>query len=237
MSVQACLNGARRAGSHPTLPVTPAELARDAALCRAAGAETVHLHVRDHGGAESLRPEHVAETLTAVREAVPGMPVGISTGAWIPPYGQRLAAMAEWSVRPDFVSVNLSEADAPEVIALMQRQRIGVEAGLSSLEDVRRLLPLEPGNCLRFLVEMETADFAAQRKEAEEMIRRLADAAPHVPVLLHGMNATAWRFVDMAAEQGLATRIGLEDVLTLPDGSPADNPRLVAEAVRRYPAI
>ncbi|KFI27663.1 3-keto-5-aminohexanoate cleavage enzyme [Haematobacter massiliensis] len=235
MSVQACLNGARRPGSHPTLPVTPAELARDAALCRAAGAETVHLHVRDHDGAESLRPEHVAETLTVVREAVPGMPVGISTGAWIPPYANRLAAMGQWSVRPDFVSINLSEADAPEVITLMQRQRIGVEAGLSSLEDVRRLLSLEPGNCLRFLVEMEGVDFATQRDEAQEMIHRLADAAPHVPMLLHGMDATAWQFVDMAAGQGLATRIGLEDVLSLPDGSPADNPRLVSEAVRRYP--
>ena len=237
MSVQACLNGARRPGSHPTLPVTPAELARDAALCRAAGAGTVHLHVRDHDGAESLRPEYVVETLTAVREAVPGMPVGISTGAWIPPYDQRLAAMAEWSVRPDFVSVNLSEADAPEGIALMQRQRIGVEAGLSSLGDVRRLLSLEPGNCLRFLVEMKATDFAAQREEAEEMIRRLLDAAPQVPVLLHGVDATAWGFVDMAVGKGLATRIGLEDVLTLPDGSPSDNPRLVAEAVSRYPAI
>lgn len=233
MSVQACLNGARRPGSHPTLPVTPAELARDAALCRAAGAETVHLHVRDDDGAESLRPAPVADTLVAVREAVPGMPIGISTGAWIPPYEQRLAAMGDWSLLPDFVSVNLSEPDAPEVIALMQRHRIGVEAGLASLEDVRRLLPLEPGNCLRFLVEMEGADFDAQRREAEEMIRRLNDAAPHVPILLHGMNETAWRFVDMAASLRLATRIGLEDVLTLPDGSPSDNPRLVSEAVRR----
>lgn len=233
MRLQACLNGARRPGSHPTLPVTAAELARDGALCRAAGAESLHLHVRDADGAETLSPAAVSAVLETVREAVPGMPVGISTGAWIPPYAARLTAMADWAVRPDFVSVNLSEADAPEVIDLMRRRRIGVEAGLASLEDVHRLLMLEPGYCLRFLVEMEGRDFTRAKDEALGMIRRLGDAAPHVPVLLHGMDGTAWDFVDLAAELGLATRIGLEDAVTLPDGGPADNARMVSEARRR----
>jgi uncharacterized protein (DUF849 family) len=38
---QACLNGARAPGSHPALPISPAEVAT-AAAARAAGAGAVH---------------------------------------------------------------------------------------------------------------------------------------------------------------------------------------------------
>jgi uncharacterized protein (DUF849 family) len=42
-----------------------------------------------------------------------------------------------------------------------------------------------------------------------------------VALLLHGFQATAWPMLDEAARLGYATRIGLEDTLLLPDGSPA----------------
>jgi uncharacterized protein (DUF849 family) len=50
-------------------------------------------------------------------------------------------------------------------------------------------------------------------------------------VLLHGEGATAWPALRHAARRRLSTRIGLEDVLELPDGSPApDNAALVRAA-------
>ena len=52
-----------------------------------------------------------------------------------------------------------------------------------------------------------------------------------VPVLVHGEGASCWPLVRLAARRGLATRIGLEDVLTLPDGSAGpDNAALVRAA-------
>lgn len=45
LRMKACLNGARHPREHPALPVTPGELAQDAARVRAAGADALHLHV------------------------------------------------------------------------------------------------------------------------------------------------------------------------------------------------
>jgi uncharacterized protein (DUF849 family) len=62
------------------------------------------------------------------------------------------------------------------------------------------------------------------------LVRRDADAA--MPVLLHGEGSTFWPVLRHARSLGLATRVGLEDVLVLPDGSPAqDNAALVVAAL------
>ena len=52
------------------------------------------------------------------------------------------------------------------------------------------------------------------------------------PILLHGTNASAWPLLRRAIESGSSTRIGLEDVSTLPDGSAAEsNAELVTAAI------
>src|ERR1700684_2255258 len=81
--LKACLNGKRTQADNPAVPVTPAELARDAAAVVAAGAEAVHLHARGPDGAESVRADDVGAAVAAVRAACPGTPVGVSTGLWI----------------------------------------------------------------------------------------------------------------------------------------------------------
>ena len=43
------------------------------------------------------------------------------------------------------------------------------------------------------------------------------------PILLHGEDEAAWPILRQAQALGLDTRIGLEDTLTMPDGSPAPN--------------
>jgi uncharacterized protein (DUF849 family) len=63
------------------------------------------------------------------------------------------------------------------------------------------------------------------------VLERAKVAHPGTPRLLHGSNATAWGVIDEAARRRYDTRAGLEDVLTLPDGSlAADNAAIVAEA-------
>ena len=81
--LKACLNGKRSQDENPAVPVTPAELARDAAAAVAAGAEAIHLHARGPDGAESVRAADVGAAVAAVRAACPGTPVGVSTGLWI----------------------------------------------------------------------------------------------------------------------------------------------------------
>ena len=83
--LQACLNGGRRRDYHPTLPLSAEALAADARAVITAGADQIHLHVRGADGKESLQPDDVAHTLAAVRQAVPGVPIGLSTAKSLNP--------------------------------------------------------------------------------------------------------------------------------------------------------
>ena len=217
------------------MPLTPQALARDAAATRRAGAESLHFHPRDAHGRESLAPADVAAALAAVRDAAPGMPAGISTGAWIEPRGSgRLAAMRGWTVLPDYVSVNLHEADAEDVVALMQARGIGVEAGLWTRADAIRFAGSRlPRYSLRALVEITSEVPATAAAEAEAILATLCNAGVTVPILLHGQGGSVWPMVELAASRGLATRVGFEDGQDLPGGAlAASNAALVAAAAR-----
>ncbi|MGD9510617.1 MAG: 3-keto-5-aminohexanoate cleavage protein [Geminicoccaceae bacterium] len=235
MLVQACLNGARPHGYHTALPFSPAETARDAAAVVRAGAAEIHLHVRDEAGRESLAPDAVDATLLAVRAAVPGTLVGVSTGDWIEgDEDRRLAHIAGWRELPDHASVNLSEPGAAAVIELLHRRGVGIEAGLATTADAERLARLGlAALCLRVLVEIEEQDPAAALARADAVLAALAAAGIRKPLLLHGFDATVWPLVQRALALGLSTRVGLEDGAALPDGTPAaDNAGLVRAAAR-----
>jgi len=228
--LQACLNGARLPGEHPRLPFTPDQLAQAAQGAVAAGAETVHIHPKDADGKDSLDPVHVAAAIEALRAAVPGTPVGTTTGAWaVTGPEERLALVRAWEVRPDFASVNWHEDGAHELAGHLIDQGIGVEAGLwtSAIAAEFAAHPLAP-RCLRAMGEPMEGDTAALIQGAAIGVA-VADLG--LPVLLHGMNDGAWPVLRMAASRLFDVRIGLEDVLSLPDGSQApDNAALVTAA-------
>lgn len=226
--LQACLNGnACGAG----VPVTPDALAADAAAALALGLRHLHVHPRDVRGAETLQPAEVDATVAACRAAAPGMAVGIGTGGWIAPGPDgRLGDMAGWSVPPDYVSVNLREPDAPDVMALMARRGIGVEAGLWSDVDAARFCALDLPLQTRILIEMPPEGDVD--RETDRILARLDAAGRREPVLLHGEGATSWPCLRRAARDGHSSRIGLEDCAHLPDGTPApDNAALIAAAM------
>ncbi len=68
--------------------------------------------------------------------------------------------------------------------------------------------------------------------EADRILDVLHDVpGDPLPILLHGQESSAWPALRHAAALGLQARIGLEDVLALPDGTLApDNAALVAAA-------
>lgn len=235
MALQACLNGSRRPDEHPSCPITPAELARDAALAVAAGAVTLHVHPRDALGNESLDPADVGAALSAIRETVT-VPVGVSSGAWImPDLDARLRAIDSWELRPDFASVNFHEPGALEVAELMLDRGVGVEAGLWHEEAAQRFADSGLADrCLRILLEPmeETVEVALQNVERIERV--LTGVAAGIPRLLHGSERTVWPVFDAAAARDFDVRIGLEDTLARADGLRAhDNESLVRTAVDR----
>ena len=142
--IKACLNGGRLRDEHPALPVTPEDLASEAGAAVSAGAEALHLHPRELGGAQSLHPDDVAAAVTAVRRACPSVPVGVTTGLWISngDIGRRLKAVASWAdlpsaVRPDFASVNVSEPGFADLVEALRQAEIAVEAGVWSAADAQ----------------------------------------------------------------------------------------------------
>lgn len=232
--LQAALNGARTRSDTPGVPLTPAELAADALEAKRAGAEMFHIHPRDRFGMETLAPEPVAKALEAVRAAVPRMPVGISTGQWITPdTTARFAQMQAWEVKPDYVSVNLNEPDSPRVITLLHGMGIGIEAGVWSARDARKLCREVPKSAiLRVLIEMQDMPGPVAREEALRCREVLRERGLFAPILLHGLDRSAWPCLAEAARLGFDTRMGFEDTLDLPDGRPAKTNVQLIEAAR-----
>jgi uncharacterized protein (DUF849 family) len=233
--LQACLNGGLLKSAHYRVPTSASELARDAVAVRTAGAEEIHIHVRAADGAETLEPAAVAKTMQALRRAVPGMPIGVGTGAWIEPGGaQRHHHIRNWTEKPDYASVNLGEADAPEVIDLLVAGGVGIEAGLWNTQDAERFVAeIDFERCLRVLVEMTSSDGEEALREAHQVLSILDRAKCALPILLHGEAGSVWPCVREAWRLNLSTRIGFEDGVRLPNGTvAADNAELVRAAIQ-----
>jgi uncharacterized protein (DUF849 family) len=209
------------------VPISPQELAADVVAVRAAGAFAVHLHARSADGTETLAAGPCERALAAVRALAPEMPIGLSTSAAIDPDPfARAAAVSAWRARPDFVSVNLSELGWAGIMRAALRAGIGVEAGLATPDAVEELAGSPfTHQLLRVLVEVEGG---------VEDARAIAERLPaEVPQLWHGYGDRTWEVVTAGATAGHDVRIGLEDVLVLPDGRVASgNAELVAAARR-----
>ncbi|MFC1403412.1 MULTISPECIES: 3-keto-5-aminohexanoate cleavage protein [Streptacidiphilus] len=232
--LQVCLNGARTPDECCSLPVSPDQLAREAAAAVAAGAEDVHLHPKGVDGVDSLEPEPVARAVAAVRAAVPaGVKVGVTTGAWAVPDPERRAALIRsWTVLPDHASVNWHEEGAEVVAEVLLARGVGVEAGIYSSGGAAHRFRASglSHRVLRVLAEVTDTDPVTAAATAVSLIDLLGPGLP-VPILLHGEDGGAWPVLRVAARLGLDTRIGLEDTLVLPDGStPEGNAALVRAA-------
>ncbi|MDR6596234.1 3-keto-5-aminohexanoate cleavage protein [Saccharothrix longispora] len=230
--LQACLNGARRPGAHPSLPITPQQLAADAAACAELGVAAFHLHPRDVVGLEVLAGPEVATAVAVVRAAVPGAEIGVTTGAWIVPDPVRRAELVRgWAGlaagRPDVASVNVHEQGWRETAAALRDAGVGVELGVFHEDAARTLLDAGlPSGAVRVLAEVRPG---GTTDDAERLLDLLAPLG--APLLLHGEDGSAWPVLDLALARGLDTRVGLEDTLLGRGGETGlTNARLVALA-------
>ncbi|GHA39625.1 3-keto-5-aminohexanoate cleavage protein [Streptomyces anthocyanicus] len=238
--VQLCVNGARTSADGAVVPLSPEAVADSVAEAVAAGATDVHVHPKTPCGRDTLSPRVLAATLEAIRARVPAsVPVGVTTGAWAEPGpAARVARIRSWTALPDHASVNWHEPGAEEVAAALIERGVAVEAGIWSGTEGAALFrrsPLGP-RVLRVLAEVTDPDPAAARDSAHALLARLGMAHGR-PVLLHGEEGGAWPVLRLAGRLGLATRIGLEDTLRLPDGGrAASNAELVTAGTREWAA-
>ena len=234
MLLQAALNGPWTKTHHPAVPTSTEELVRDAVACVAAGAGAIHLHPRDAEGRERLDPELVDRVATTVRDAC-GVPVGVSTGAWIEPDLERRIELIRGWTAPDYASVNLSEAGARDAARALLDAGVGIEAAVWTVDEARQLAEWDThAGITRVLiepVELKAHDAVAFVDAIHDVLDRAGVATPR---LQHGDGEATWILIEDAARRGLDTRVGLEDTIHDPDGSLTVGNEALVRAARGF---
>ncbi|MFF1339316.1 3-keto-5-aminohexanoate cleavage protein [Streptomyces sp. NPDC058290] len=233
------LNGGRTAADGGAVPLSPPDVVESALGAVAAGAGEVLVHPRTPCGRESLSPRVVGPLLEAVRGAGVSVPLSVSAGIGAEPDpAGRLERVRSWTVLPDRAVVHFAEPGAEELAEALLARGVAVDAvvplggegaGPGAVEP-------EPGALARFLA-WPVRDPARIRLAVELAVADPALVAglrwlPPVPLLLFGREAAAWPVLRLAARCGAGARIGVGDVLHLPDGRAArSNAELVSAAL------
>ncbi len=123
-------NGARlRKSEHAGVPTTEEELVKTAQACFNAGAGTIHFYVREDDESHSLDAARYRLAITAIRQAVPGMAIQITTesgGTF--DVAEQLTCLCE--VAPDAASVAVREI-ARDALRSSEFYRTASELGVT----------------------------------------------------------------------------------------------------------
>ena len=240
-------NGANRTkADHPALPVTLDEIVATARACHAAGADGLHLHLRDGEGRHVLDAGLYREALAELRRAVPGMALQVTTeanGIYPAPHQRRVALEAGAGMVSSALREIMQDTPEGEAAAFYRTcaergivvQHILYDAG--ELDLLRRVLPedlfADPGLQLLFVLGRYTPGQTSTPDALAPFLRaqKRHGIAPDWMVCAFGRGETACLRAAHAA--GGKLRVGFENSLVNEDGRPArDN----AERVTRLRA-
>ena len=234
-------NGARRGhGDHSALPVTTAETVSTARACQQAGADGLHLHVRDQHGEHSLDQGRYRETLAELRQSVPGLDLQVSTeAAGIFDVASQLQCLE--GLQPTWASISVREiARAPELAERVygtcsgQGTRVQhilynqADAALLARWQAKGIVRQEQVERLYVSGRYETD----QEKTPSQLSAWITDNTPSTPWMVCAFGANEHSCLLNAAELGADIRVGFENSLTDPKGSMwVDNATSVAALV------
>ncbi|MFI5668937.1 3-keto-5-aminohexanoate cleavage protein [Streptomyces sp. NPDC051704] len=250
------LNGARGGAEGGAVPLSPPDLVESALAAVAAGAGEVLVHPRTPCGRESLSPRVVGPLLEAMRGAGVSVPLSVSAGIGAEPDpAGRLERVRAWTVLPDRAVVHFAEPGAEELARALLARGVAVDAVVPLGGEAEGRLAAdpgagtgaepgagtgagtgaEPGPLARFLAwpvrDPARIRLAVELASADPALVAGLRWLPPVPLLLFGREAAAWPVLRLAVRCGAGARIGVGDVLHLPDGRPArSNAELVAAA-------
>lgn len=244
--VMAALNGARLTKhDHHALPVTPDEIAAEAALCSAAGAAAVHFHVRDRAGRHVLDADLYRAATSAIRRAAgPELVAQVTTEA-VARYGPEAQMALVRDLRPEAVSIALNEmlpADADErafaaFLTWMHREAIWPQFVLYDAGELecfqalkaRSLIPF-PRPSVLFVLGRYAHDGEADPAELDRFLASLSDADLDWAFCAFG--GRVFECAGRVVTLGGHVRIGFENNLRRADGHLArSNAELVRDAV------
>jgi 3-keto-5-aminohexanoate cleavage enzyme len=246
VAVAVAPNGGRRTkADHTALPMTPDELAASAATCLEAGACMIHAPVRDKDGGHLLDAGVYRAAIAAIRAAVGDRIVIQITSEALGIYRPAEQMKVVREVRPEAVSLALREllpdesheAGFAEFLGWLRREKIAPQIILYTPEEAvslealkaRGLIPFEEIPVL-YVLGRYTAD---QKSSPVDLLTFLAPGMPrfaHWSVCAFGAHEIVC--VTAGALLGGHVRVGFENNLLLPDGSPAPDNAAIVGATR-----
>lgn len=234
---------------YPHLPVTPAQVIRDASICHDLGATILHVHARDMDGRADWRPEIYEEIISGIRERSPEAVICVSTsGRTFSELEKRAAVLSlEGEAKPDMGSLTVGSLNfktGPSVNAVVTVEALArkmLEAGIKpELEVFDSGMASEAGRLLTagLLAPPVYANLIlGSHHTAPATIRELAHLVSSLPSecvwAAGGVGSFQQRVVGMAIFAGGNVRTGLEDnpYLDWHSRQPATNSQLVERAV------
>ena len=232
--------GARRTrADHAALPLTPAEIARDAAACAEAGARVIHLHVRDADGRHTIAAGAYRPALAAVRDAAgDALLVQVTTEAVERFTRHEQMAMVR-ELRPHAVSIAVRElipdeaavGDAADFLGWAAGERIGVQFIVYAAEEAARLRELVERGVIPSGVGRKPQDggphalfvlgryTTGQRAEPRDLPPFLNEWPADWPWTVCAFGPLEAQCLGDAIALGGHVRVGFENNLLRPDGA------------------
>lgn len=226
------------------LPVSPEEIVRDVKRCADAGASVFHVHARD----DEQNPTHDIEVFKRIvrniKEIAPDVIIQLSTGA---------RAGSDWEARsapvkllPEMASFTTGSNNLPGIIYENSPQFIEYLAGVFKETGVKPEIEVFETGMINNAVFLKNKgllegplhfDFVLGAPGAMPgTLKNLLFLSESIPSgstwTVAGIGRSEIPLAAGAVVMGGHVRVGLEDNLKMPDGSPASNAGLVEKIVR-----
>lgn len=248
-------NGARRTkADHLAIPLTLPELVETAMDCHKAGADGIHLHIRDAQSVHLLEVDGYAQLLEAMSAAVPDMYLQVTSEA-----AGRYATAEQIAViralKPDNVSVALREmVPSPEAWPAAEdfyhwaaESSVSIQHILYAPKEIKMFLgALDDGKIPgpHHLLQFVLGDYQGTRISRPEDIQPLLDLLSRSEEthtfdwMLCAFGREETDCLTEAARLGGKVRVGFENSLWNKDGSLADdNSKRVREVAQSIQAL
>lgn len=238
-------NGATKTqDDHPALPITLDEVTETARACVRAGADGLHLHLRDGGGGHLLDSGAYREALTHLAGALPGLPVQITTeaaGRYGPGHQKYVALNAGATLVSAAWREISREPGAAAFYEAAAERGIAVQHILYDLSDAEGLAATLPERLLRdpaLQLIFVLGRYVEGQVSSPDMLRPFTGwmagegIAPDWMLCAFGQGETDCLVAGRRA--GGKCRVGFENALVNADGTrAADNAERVAEVAAR----
>lgn len=246
-------NGARRGkADHPALPITDDEVIETALACQQAGADGIHIHIRDSAGRHLLDARRYRTLLDRMCEEVPGLYLQVTSEAAGRYEAEEQRHMMR-NLQPSHVSVGLREmvrrpddwAAARDFYHWAADNGVEIQHILYSPHEVGAFASacdrgLIPGrDHMVIFVQGSYANGSEDSIELEAYLERFAQAeGQSFDWMVCAFGAAETASLVHAAELGGKARVGFENSLWHSDGTVAkDNAARVQEVAAAIDAI